>query len=104
MNEVRATEKLKQKGPHKNLVHIFGHNSMPRSFNYYIDMELCNGDLDNWIRTNHVGSYYELPRSQYIGTLEEIADILIDIVRGVNFIHCHGEVHRDLKPQNSMPP
>jgi hypothetical protein len=34
----------------------------------------------------------------------ELWDIMAQVAKGVEFMHLHGETHRDLKPTNSKPP
>ena len=62
---------------------------------YYIDMEYCDGNLEEYIAGRS-------PSSQTPLTMAEVWSVMIDIAKGVEFIHDHGEVHRDLKPQNSL--
>ena len=35
--------------------------------------------------------------------IAQIWDIMEDVTGGLAFIHSKGEIHRDLKPRNSMP-
>jgi serine/threonine protein kinase len=85
-NEQRAVVKLCQDS-HKNLVAILGLGKFDSS-HYYIDMELCQSDLEQYIQTSNV-------------EIDRIWGIMRDISDGVAFIHSHNEVHRDLKPRNS---
>jgi len=61
---------------------------------YYIDMELCNGNLDQFIRDRGASSSTPI-------TIADIWDIMVQITSGLAHIHSQGEVHRDIKPRNS---
>ena len=61
---------------------------------YFFDMELCNLNLEEYIRGSAKKSIVEeAPKDSIFGIIREIAS-------GLEFIHCHSEVHRDLKPRN----
>jgi serine/threonine protein kinase len=93
-NEARATKKLCGSSPHINIVHVLGQGILPLSPFYYIDMELCDQNLETYI--------YNRRDPQLSGEELEIWDIMRQIANGVKFIHNHGEIHRDLKPSNGM--
>jgi len=106
-NEMRAVAKLcMTANTHKNIVSVFDYGRL-QGFNYFIDMELCDMNLQQWIdRTWHEDTAkklphltIELPPRMRIG---QIWDIMEDITRAVAFIHGEREIHRDLKPSNSI--
>lgn len=76
---------------------------------YFIDMELCDLNLDTYIHrrwTTLIESkmpYFtiELPPSM---KLAQIRGVVKDIASGLAYVHEHGEVHRDLKPANGNSP
>jgi serine/threonine protein kinase len=77
--------------------------------NHYIDMELCDGTLNNYIdwHNNLKPSNAERPEFKFIQDLPPMTKvgstgkIMTDIAGGVVCIHHHDVVHRDLKPSNS---
>jgi serine/threonine protein kinase len=108
-NEIRAVAKLCMTGnTHKNIVSVFEHGQLS-AFLYFIDMELCDLNLERWIyRTwgeDTAKTFPHLtvdlpPRMR----ISQVWDIMEDITRAVAFIHGEHEIHRDLKPSNSLYP
>ena len=96
---------------HQNLVRIFASGRMPLSPDYYIDMELCQYDLNQWIVKNQVLTKnweretetegdHNIIISDIFDMLDEGLNIVLQILTGLEFIHSHGMVHRDLNPRN----
>jgi serine/threonine protein kinase len=97
-NEVRAVKRLCMENSHKNVITVMKHGWLLSSDDsisslYYIDMELCDENLDRYMKRARDGLG--------LGQLE-IWDIMLQITKGVAFIHGLDEVHRDLKPKNSI--
>jgi len=88
-NEQRAVVKL-CRDSHKNLVSVLSVGRFADSSHYFIDMELCDRNLEDYIQTSKVD-------------IVRIWGIMSDISEGAAFIHSQSEVHRDLKPRNSIP-
>ena len=112
LNEIRAVQKLCNKY-NRNIVEVIGHGKFKNSPFYAIDMELCEVSLEKYIQTEFNASAPDIVpvsiyRSRYLGRVERIAkwrgivSIILDILHGLKFIHVHDEVHRDLKPTNSI--
>jgi len=87
VNEQRAVWKLCRES-NKHLVAVLGVGIIDS--HYFIDMELCDRNLEEYIQTSDV-------------EINGVWGIMRDITDGVAFIHSHKEVHRDLKPRNSTP-
>ena len=70
---------------HPNIVKLYGffHDSE----NIYLIMEYCSG--------NHL---FKMIRQRKQFEEEEIVSILSNVFEAVSYIHCHGVIHRDLKP------
>jgi serine/threonine protein kinase len=91
---------------HKNIVSVFDYGHLSH-YIYFIDMELCDLNLERWIykswneraarRLPHLA--IDLPPRARMG---QVWDIMEDITRAVAFIHEHRSVHRDLKPSNGF--
>ena len=118
LSEIQAIDKLYKSHRPKRLIRILEHAWLPRSTDYYMDMELCAYNLDAWIRNNmplyqmkrsdmDTSSYrYRLWDSDLGDMLEDGLIIMLDISKGLEFIHRCKLVHRDLNPRNgiSTPP
>ena len=50
-NEVRAITQICASGVHQHIIRFLSHGSLPASDYYYIDMECCNFNLENYIHT-----------------------------------------------------
>jgi serine/threonine protein kinase len=104
--EARAIDKLQENKKHKNLVTITEHGWLAESWFYYIDMELCQGNLDDYLHEKKTLTYESSSNPRFFNaTLLEkgdwyIWDIMEQISKGIEFIHSRTLVHRDLKPRN----
>jgi serine/threonine protein kinase len=105
-------------GTHKNIVSVLRCGECPESltryFQHFLDMEFCDFNLADWIKgdweiekgkwtadTQKALSYWtSIPGPR--GRTEQIWLVMQDITNGVAFIHSEKEIHRDLKPINSI--
>jgi serine/threonine protein kinase len=74
---------------------------------FYIDMELCELNLEEHIYEDRVLNVHGKQRRRLLLPLNtnSIWGIMRDISEGLAFIHENKEVHRDLKPTNgNIPP
>jgi serine/threonine protein kinase len=103
-NEIRASVKLCKTGAHKNIVAVFDLGNLPNTIFYFIDMELCDMNLDTYIYSRSTPKLVDKIPYFFNATATEraaqIKNIMLDIANGLVFIHDHNEVHRDLKPHN----
>jgi serine/threonine protein kinase len=111
-NEIRAIRKLSAKDGHQNIVRILGTGKMRHSPCYFIDMELCQLNLEQYIYSkerHHYATgrssppYFDRSASSSMN-FEKIKGVMTEITRGVEYIHGCGEIHRDLKPANGLSP
>ncbi|KAA0725312.1 Eukaryotic translation initiation factor 2-alpha kinase 1 [Triplophysa tibetana] len=69
----------------------------------YIQMQLCERSLKDWIQDQNLRTMEELPVSKDACEsvdCEQGLNILKKILEGVEYIHSRGIMHRDLKPRN----
>lgn len=97
-------EKLCNLG-HENLIKIYEHDMLqPNHAVYFIDMELCEINLDEYIHGHLTDIHGLLNWDQVVCEGQEsflIYTIMQQILLGLIFIHGHDEVHHDLTPQNN---
>src|SRR5271163_3797641 len=92
---------------HPNIIQIFRHDKLhPNSEFYFIDMELCDCNLEEYI----YGRKRPLRLMSWDTAIAHgegpflVCVITLHIASGLKFIHEKDQVHRDLNPQNSNPP
>ena len=85
-----------------NIVQVFDHGLLSQYPYYFIDMELCDFNLHDFIhRKNHPESSKSIPYfSQRDDSISQIWTIMSQVASGVEYIHRQGQVHRDIKPAN----
>ena len=106
---MRAIEKLAKNGSHPNVIAIFDHGWLHTDQYYYFDMQLCVMNLEDFMKADFnaiFGSQYLNPGSTE-GELPQCLNlwtIIRHITSGLEHIHQHHELHRDLKPRNGTHP
>jgi serine/threonine protein kinase len=98
--EIQELIRLQTFGGHPNIVALLKHGWLAPMKFYYIDMELCNLNLSDYIHGQGSNSFRTSMDEAVPDSMRETWKIMIDIARGVEFLHSHGSVHRDLKPAN----
>jgi len=105
--EVHAIQRLCV-GPetHRNIVQVMNHGLLWNSPYYYIDMELCDLNLEDYIQektpSNTVGSLPCFIKGGGLDALIQTWTIMSQIASGVEYIHSEHQIHRDIKPGNGI--
>jgi serine/threonine protein kinase len=119
MNEARAITELRRAGNHPNIILILDQGWLSLfgspSGCYFIDMEFCELTLHKYIyavsgrdivargEENLENNPVFVPRESCVNLrLQNVWTIMSHIAAGTEFMHKHGQVHRDLKPRNGM--
>lgn len=117
--EFHAYDEFLKKTSHPNIIHVFNRGSycipnMPITV-HFIDMQLCDLDLHDYIHQPESRRYVDRINSSsatngckfvtedadLLSKAQNIWAIVLDIASGLEAVHSHNLVHRDLKPQNS---
>jgi serine/threonine protein kinase len=103
-NEAKAIALLCTKR-HPNIIEVIDHGRL--SFDYYIDMELCDTSLADLLRREPrkrgmENWYLQWPIENFDDRLFFILAVMQELSNGLYFIHAHGRVHRDIKPENGI--
>ena len=100
--EAKAIQKVCGKGSHPHIVEVLRIGELRNSSDYFIDMELCDLNLADYIysETPRDGlPFYNKVASPPLRA-QQIWYVLIHIASGLKFMHSIRMVHRDLKPAN----
>jgi serine/threonine protein kinase len=103
-NELRAIDKL-CKLSNKNIIRVLEHGRLNNTAFYFIDMELCNINLRQYLHGTETGvpGLIDLTAAAKDGQGPFlVVAIFQQLVSGLSFIHGHNEVHRDLAPENGV--
>lgn len=113
--EVRNIISLLRNGENANIISILDHGVLGSTSDcYYIDMELCDFTLHEYIksRSGGVSCVLSIPIHDSMAPVfvrndctslmrtRNIWEIAIHIACGLEFMHSHAQVHRDVKPSN----
>jgi serine/threonine protein kinase len=101
--EAHVVSKLCQPGAHDNIVGVMQHGFLNNNLYGFFDMELCQLNLDAYIRSERDPSLLQQMQHLTINKetkLVKAMSIMIQIADGVSYFHRNGQVHRDLKPSN----
>src|SRR5277367_2189456 len=102
--EVEAIKKLCGLDTHPNIIQVLNHGSLSNPIFYFIDMELCELNLHDYIHGRTPPNLSESlpPFSRGDGSKAslQIWTIMSQIADGVEYIHRQNQVHRDVKPAN----
>jgi serine/threonine protein kinase len=108
-NEIRAIDRLCRPGGHPHIISILDHGWLSYDSYYFIDMELCDLSLHDYIYVSQAApvsgnSVFVSKESDLLSTIQNIWIIQAQIADGLGFIHSQNLVHRDIKPRNSANP
>ena len=90
------------KGSHSHIVEVLRIGELRNSSDYFIDMELCDLSLEDYINSENLGDGLPVYNKTVPPPLraKQIWYIMIHIASGAKFMHSISMVHRDLKPAN----
>jgi len=105
--EVMAIKKLCGPDAHINVVQVLAHGQLPNAPYYFIDMELCDLNLDDYIHWEPSAKLsklmlYIIRETGSVSPLQ-ICVVMSQIAVAVEYIHQKGHIHRDIKPANGAP-
>jgi serine/threonine protein kinase len=104
-NELRIIDRFRSRR-HQHVVAIIGHGQLEPLNRIYIDMQLCDMNLDNYLYSNTGGNLLGItspapPQAcTFPENMQNACTIISQISEGVGFLHQENLVHRDLKPSN----
>ena len=86
-------------GSHKNLVRVSGCGEFADLSYAFIDMELCELNLDDYNK-----SLWVVAKVDGGPTETQIWSVMMEIASGLSYIHDNKAIHGDLKPSNGRYP
>jgi serine/threonine protein kinase len=102
--EARNIANITKIGVHNNIITITAHGTIKDY--YFIDMELCDLNLHDYIyRETPPEPSESIPyfvKGEGWLTAIQIWNVMRHIAAGVEYIHLKGHIHRDIKPRNGI--
>jgi serine/threonine protein kinase len=106
-NEVRVLKELCCEGAHANIVSVLTIGALINSEDLFIDMELCDVNLAEYISCtkprDSVPTFFVLDQPPPVKA-RQVWNVMLQIAKGVEYLHLKHVVHRDLKPANGIGP
>lgn len=116
-NEAQMVSLILTLGGDGSVVTIFRHGWLKFAYHqcYYIDMELCNFSLYDYINYHNASETANLTiidlepqlgpvvvkrNCEVMKRMANVITIGLHIARGLEFMHTNGHAHRDVKPRN----
>src|SRR5436305_3149757 len=104
--EAQAIRKICGKGSHSHIVEILRLGELRNTDYYFIDMELCDLNLENYLHRSIPPNALEsvphfIKDAPPPLKAQQIWNIMKQVMSGVKYMHTLNVVHRDLKPANS---
>lgn len=116
-NEARVITALCGKQRHPNIVGVLAQGWLPGGPYYFMDMELGDLDLQQYIyqhlsgaSSSFIGAFhlkenssaFVFSGSSVLEKARNVWTIALHIADGLSYVHSQGQIHRDIKPSNSM--
>lgn len=101
--EIKAIKTLCGPEAHVNIVQVLAHGKFSKSPYYYIDMDVFDFNLRDYIRGTIVSTHSQFSsflRGAGSASSLQIWTVMSHIAAGVEYIHQKGNIHRDIKPAN----
>ena len=106
---IQAIDDVTNQNTSDNVILILRKNWQQKEPNYYVDTELCEASLEQYIRYKEPFSY-ELDSNPRLFDAPDLGrgiwnvwDIMEQISSGLEFIHNSKYLHLNLKPRNGKP-
>src|SRR5271154_106797 len=96
----KEVEAIKKLDTHVNIIQVLNHGPMSKHIFYFIDMELCDLNLHDYIRGQNPSELPYFSRGEGVKSVLQIGTVMSHIASGVQYIHCQNRVHRDINPMN----